>query len=243
MENFYELTGWVSGRFIKMDANKILYNKIFKESKDDFYKKENYLKREKARKTVKVLNILVIISALWAFLLPRPYELAIAVNAAFPIVALLLVLRNKGAIYFDKYKSGIRPSVGLIIIVPSIAMLLRALFDYEVIYSNLFWIYLAALSLFFIGISVLLALKTKEYSRNKAVFIILAIHLIVYSYGLILHANCTVDYSKPQRYESTVLEKRVLYGKGRTTYYLTVASWGQFILNRRFLFQRIYITV
>ncbi len=117
--------------------------------------------------------------------------------------------------------------MGLVIIVPSLAMLLRALLDYEVIYSNLFWIYLAALSLFFIGISVLLALKTKESSRNKAIFITLAIYLIVYSYGLILHANCTVDYSEPQKYESKVLEKRSIDGRRGTNYYLTVTTWGQ----------------
>lgn len=227
MENYYELTGWVKGRFRRMNVKDIQNNKIFKESKDEFYKKENYLRREKARNTVKVLNILVTISALWTLFLPRPYELSIAVNAAFPIVALIVVQRYKGDIYFDKYKSGIKPSVGLIIIAPSLAMLLRALSDYEIIYSNIFWVYLSALSLFFIGIFVLLALKTKEYSRNKTAFIILPICLILYSSGLILHANCTLDYSEPQRYETTVLGKRDLYGRGRTTYHLTVASWGQ----------------
>jgi hypothetical protein len=195
MEDFYELTGWVLGRFKRIDVKEIQSkdNKIFKESKDEFYKKGNYLKREKARKTVKILNILVIICAIWTLFLPCLYELAFAINAAFPIVGLQLVLRYKGAIYFDKNKSGIRPSVGLIIIIPSTTMVLRALLDYNIIYSNIFWVYLAALSLFFIGISVLLALKTKEYIRNKAVFVILPIHLLLYSYGIILHTNCITN--------------------------------------------------
>ncbi|MCX7746608.1 MAG: hypothetical protein N2645_06940 [Clostridia bacterium] len=229
MEKKDEIIDWVSENFKSFDDEEIQEDAIdiIKDAKNDDEQEEIIKKFDIATRIMRILNFLSVVTALWAFIIPRPYEIAIIANAAFPMIALLFMVKYKGIVSFEEYKNSIRPSVGPMAILPALAIALRAFLDFQIIYSKLFWAYWIAISLFFIGIFVIVTLKSNEHKKHKGVLILIAIMLITYSYGVMLHANCLFDSSQPKRYKTTIVDKKISGGK-TTSYYLKVTSWGKF---------------
>jgi hypothetical protein len=125
----------------------------------------------------------------------------------------------------DKKKSAY-PSVVEAFFVPSMGVLLRMLFDYNIISYNNGWIVVALLTA---GLFVLYQIPTGGFKpRTAADYIFLALFPLVtfcYSFGSITLANCMFDESPPVSYHTTIVDKRISEGK-TTTYYLTLEPWG-----------------
>ncbi len=163
--------------------------------------------------------------ALWVIFFPKPYLLAIFACISIPVIAIGLCYSYAGLMKGGDRTITAYPTVAVAIAVPSMAIMLRALFDFNILSFGNLWIPLLVLSII---IFVAYNIPTGGFSpRNATDYIFLFVVAIVafaYSFGTLLCANCAVDNTQPQAFEAKVISKHI--SKGRTTsYYLTVEPW------------------
>lgn len=184
-------------------------------------------KLDSARKVARAINISAWVVCAWIIFYPKPYALAITTGIALPWIAMATsyIYRNlmKGG---DREKSAY-PSVTQGFVLPGFALVLRFLFDYDILdYSNA-WIMVGCLT---VALFVLFQLPIKGFSprSGSAIFLLILFPLFtfVYSFGTVLLINCMTDKSEPAQYKSTILSKRTTKGK-TTTYYFDLAPWGE----------------
>ena len=176
----------------------------------------------RGRRIAAVLTAITAAVCLWGFVFPAPYMLTIAILTASPWIGLELVRRSAGLFRVDASRNDPHPTVAIAFICPSLVLLLRAVFDFNVLPSPAVWS-------FSLGISALLLLATlvADPSRRENLGGSLAIGLIclAYGYGVAIEANALFDHSSPTTYAVRVEDKYVSRGK-TTTYNLKLGSWG-----------------
>ena len=162
-------------------------------------------------------------AAVWGLFYPRPYQLAVAVLAALPIIALLLMPRTKGLYQIDGRRDDARPSVAIPFIIPSAILALRATTDFHFLdwKSFLACVIIAAAFLTFL-------IARSEPIMRKHRFTIFSMFLFssAYAFGALAQADTLFDQSARRTFEVTVLSKRSTRGRKSTTWYLHVMPWG-----------------
>jgi hypothetical protein len=175
-----------------------------------------------ARKVARASSVVAIAASLWGWLLPRPYELVIAILIALPIGATLLAVRSKGLYGFDKLRNDARADLAAPFSLPGLVLAFRAVMDIQLLawVTALIWALLAAAAV------TLVMLHVEKSIRNRRLEIVLLfVVATAYSYGAIVQMNLFMDRSAPERFQATVLRMHVS-GDRNPTWELEVGPWG-----------------
>lgn len=178
----------------------------------------------RAVRASKICNNIAWVTAFWFLLIPRPYFFILGVNLLLPLVGIFIYMKYNTFVELDEYKHRQGVNVLQCIIFPTLSVALRALNDFNIVYSLKFWIMISAISLV---LMVIVLWRTKEYKVRKLVILELAVCIFIYTYGAFIHGNCILDKSSFFRYSVQVMES----SKDKDSdpsYYLTVEPWGPY---------------
>ncbi len=181
-----------------------------------------------AKKISKLCNYLGGAIFLWALFYPKPYDYAVFSVFALPLIAIVLIKLFKGLIRIDEPSGGSAyPSVAIAFLLPSIGLMTRVLFDYDIFDYSTAWWKAGVLALI---ISVILFFKHNEFNlKNKhhlLSVLCLLLFIYVYSFAAVIYINCNFDNSKPEYFTAKIIDKRISKGK-RSSYYLKITPWGE----------------
>lgn len=227
-EGYEDIQVWLAERFPDLDvqqqeleAQDILRDETLGRSETE---REESLAQ--ARKVCRVLNTLAWAVAVWLFFYPQPYDWAMQASLALPPVALLALLWHRGLIRADDRKDSAYPSLGSALFIPSLALLLRGLLDFELLeYASVWPIVVGVVA----GFGGPLAYGNWRFITNLTsrwgALVTIVFGALAYGYAAPVAYNCAFDESAPQIYPVSVLSKHSSSGK-TTTYYLKAAAWG-----------------
>lgn len=184
-------------------------------------------KLSNARRISRIINWLGGISFAWTVFYPKPCDFAILSALVIPIIALIAVKFSGGLIRIDQKNDSAYPSTIYSFIFPSLGLMARSFFDYDIFdYSNV-WLKAVIVTVAFLFI---LLINQKEIMfKKKQDFLTvssMAMFLFAYGFGAIIYLNCNLDKSEPQHYTATILDKWISTGK-HTSYYLELTIWGE----------------
>ena len=224
-----EILSWLSERTIDLDNQSREEEEIEIRTNQNFgfsdEERNDFLRR--AKKAAKVCNWIGGILLAWVFFMPRPYNLAIISVIIMPPAGIVVLRYFKGLIRLDMNEKSAYPGITFGVLFPAIALMLRALIDYNIYkYSEMTWVIISVVSLV-IFLSIVAdseEFNFKSGSNAARLFFPLLISF-AYGYGSIVSVNCTFDNSEALVYTSTIVDKYVSTGK-HTTYYLKLAAWG-----------------
>ncbi|GJM63219.1 hypothetical protein PEDI_37710 [Persicobacter diffluens] len=224
----HEILSWLSAKYEDLDLinAQAEEQEILNDKNIGWSKEIREEKLSNARKLSKVINWLGGLSFAWAYFYPKPYDGAVLSAFIIPIVALIVVKLSGGLIRVDQKNGSAYPSIIYALIFPSLGLMARAFFDYDIFdYSNV-WLKAALVTIIFIFI---LLINQKEITfRNKQDFLTISsliMFLFAYGFGAVIYLNCSLDKLEPEQYTATILEKRISTGK-HTSYYLKLTAWG-----------------
>ena len=228
MERRGELDIWLEENLVNLDEKEIeaeeqqiLIDEDLGVSKD-----ERLMKLEKARKACRIVNGVATILALWTIIKPEPYDLVVSLAMLYPLAVLIVLYLFKGFIRLDEKQKTAYPNLSTALVLPALGLALRAFLDFDLLSYNAMWIPIIAVTavLSFVFITSMKKFLQNEGSRMSKIFYIIGF-MAVYSYGAVVLLNCIYDNSTTTVYTSEVLDKHTSGGK-RTSYYLTLRSWG-----------------
>lgn len=179
-------------------------------------------KLAKAKKIATVLSWAAGIASVWGWLYPRPYELAIAILAIIPGIAVILLATGGGLYQMEGRRHDVRADLFLAFIVPSAVLTLRSVWDFE------FLEWSPILKLAIVGSMVLTILVVgadRGMRERRWAFLAFLFLSFFYGFGAMAQANALLDRSEGQVFQTQVLAKRISSGKS-TTYYFTIDPWG-----------------
>lgn len=178
----------------------------------------------KGRRFARAVNVGACLVALWGVFRPDPYDVSIWCLVALPWIALAIVRGSRGLFRVDGHRNDAHPNVAIAVLFPALALLLRSVFDYELMHTLVLGCYAIALGVVF----WLCVCAVDQSVRTKAGSAIALLGFsLVYGYGTAVQANALLDRSPEQSYSAEVKDKRILSGK-TTTYQLNLGPWGAF---------------
>jgi hypothetical protein len=227
LERQHELQEWLYERFPNLDEaeNQQEVEEILNNDDLGLFHETRIRKWTESRQVARWTNRVAWGVSLWLIFYPKPYPVVVVTGILIPLVAVGLAYFYRGLMKGGDRESSAYPSVAEAFVVPGMAILLRALFDFEILFYENAWAPVATLTvtLFFVY-----HFPTGGFSPKKwADYLFLAVFPIftfAYSLGTIMIMNCAFDHSKPATYETRVISKHFTKGK-TTTYYLTVEPW------------------
>ena len=175
-------------------------------------------------KVAKICNTMAWVTSLWLLWFPRPYLFILMVNMLLPLVGFFIYMKYNNFVELDEYNHRKGINVGHCILLPSIGVALRALSDFNIVYSFKLWMIISLISLVLIAIVLL---RTKEYKVKKLIILELAVFIFIYTYGAFIHGNCFLDKSSFFRYSVQVLDSSKTK-ESEPSYYLTIEPWGPY---------------
>lgn len=224
----YEIEDWLYENYSDLDIVQANQEKeeILNNEELGWTKSEREKKLINAHKTAKILNWTGGLIGAWTLFLPNPYEYAIIVSVAFPIICVILLKYFNGLIRIDERKDTVYPSIFWAIFASGTGLCLRGLLDYNIFDYSKIWIPAISISLSFVTV---LIIGNKEFTFNKPKdylsILVFSIFMFSYGYGAVVTFNCMYDTSEPETYDATILKKRISSGKS-TTYYFELTPWG-----------------
>jgi len=228
-ENRNEIQDWLIWNYKNLNELELIQEKEEILSKQDLgwtieERESNFLKY---KRLAKILNWSGSIIAIVTILLLKTSDSVILLCILYPIFCLLAILFSKGLLTIDERKDAVYPSVFWAFFAPTSVLFLRALMYFKIYdYQNV-WLLTAviAFSFFFI-----LIINNRGFVFNKFekpfTIIIFSIFIVFgYSFGTVINLNCTLDDSKPIKFKTIVLDKRITKGKS-INYYLRLSPWN-----------------
>lgn len=224
-----EIIEWLKNNY--PDVDKI----IFEEEQKEILESEEFgsttveraVKLKKARRVSKAVNTIGAITGLWVLFYPYPYEYVIHLCIFIPIICLITSKLSGDLIHFTTKTGSAYPSIFVAALISSIAVCVRAIFDFTIFEYKNVWSPSILIALAFVGI---LLTKTKEFKFKtpKEYLSIVGIFILsfCFSYGAVVTTNCLYDDSVPELFTAQIISKRVSRGK-TTTYYFTLSPWGK----------------
>jgi hypothetical protein len=159
----------------------------------------------------------------WAARYPRPYGLAVGLQAILPMLALAFMVRHGRLGGFDKNDRTPASKVAYAFLMPILALALRAMMDWQILEWGRFWIPFLAIGAALLAVILLFASDIRGKLMRT---VLIAALCLAYSFGLLVHLNCYYDASWGTSYESTVRAHHVSRGgRGPTMFYLDVYPW------------------
>lgn len=173
---------------------------------------------------------------LWGLAYPRPYALAVILNAVLPLIVLGYAAKRPSAFSFDAPAYDPRVGVDVPLYMSALALAGRALFDINTL-SKTSWLLPVTLTAAALTLGCDTLLRPARVQRKGR--LLLAAVWFAWSYGAVCIANAKLDASS-QRSEVTVARMHVSRGK-TTTYELTLAPWSTAPSGARvFVSRRLY---
>jgi hypothetical protein len=228
-ENRNEIQNWLIWNYKNLNELELIQEKEEILSKQDlgWTIEERVSKFLKYKRLAKILNWSGSIIAIVTILLLKTLDYVILLCIFYPIFCLLAILFSKGLLRIDERKDAVYPSVFWAFFAPTSVVFLRALMYFKVYdYENVSLLTVViAFSFFFI-----LIINNRGFVFNKFekpfTIIIFSIFIVFgYSFGTVINLNCTLDDSKPMKFKTIVLDKRITKGK-TTNYYLKLEPWN-----------------
>jgi hypothetical protein len=160
--------------------------------------------------------------ALWGMFYPHPYRLVMVLLALCPPSAIAIVAASNGQIHIDQKARDKRPTLAILLMLPSIVLALRAFLDIDL----LDWqppLVIAVIAGALVA-SAAVAVDA-EYRRWPMYLLTWAIVGVPWSFGVASELNAELDRGPRQEFATLVIDKHISSGKTRS-WYLTVAAWG-----------------
>lgn len=179
------------------------------------------------KKTTSLLNWIGGLSAIWLLFLPKFYELSVLVNILIPIISILFAYKQDDKVGVDsrKWDNTPIPKIDTAILLPSFALIIRALIDIKIIGFKNILIYSLIIS---IPLIVVLFCGTREYLKKSKIFsgvIFGMVFVFTFGCGTTILANTLLDQSEPEFYKAKIINKEI--EKGKSTFYrINVEPWG-----------------
>jgi hypothetical protein len=175
-----------------------------------------------ARRAAGALGFLAVAVAAWGLIRPQPYSLVIASLAALPALGLIVAALSRGLFQIVRWTKN-DASLGAVCALPSLTVMLRVLFDLNMVsgVSSL-------ISPAFIGAGIvmsMLAIADRKIRSQPAILVICGSIAGIYCFGVIGEANALLDRSPASAVRSQIIDKHVNSGKA-TTYHFQLAPWG-----------------
>ncbi|GAA4348183.1 hypothetical protein GCM10023185_03850 [Hymenobacter saemangeumensis] len=229
-ERYVELQSWLARHFPNADV--LEQEAAEKEALADHALGNSTEERSeqlaRAAGTAKLLNIAGGLSAAWLIFFPRPYEWAVICALAVPLLAAAALWRHQGALRLNETTNSPYPSVLLAVLLPSLALSIRGLFDFEIVAYQQLWPVVGRAA---VSMALLLGLGTREWLFRRQTAFAASLTLVfmaaLYGYGASTCINAAFDGQRGRVFHTQVLAKHSSSGK-TTTYYLTVQPWGPF---------------
>ena len=167
------------------------------------------------------LSIAVAIT-IWGLFFPQPDEVLITALAVLPWCGLLMIARSRGFLHADD--KGIYRGTAALAAVPALVLAVRALQDVHLV---VWW---EVLPFTAIGAAAFVFIVTKAdrriVKRRGGITGMLCV-ACAYAYGVSAEADMLLDWSRPQHFTPTVLDKHSSGGsRAPRTYHFTVDPWG-----------------
>jgi len=177
-----------------------------------------------ARTVCWVLNGVTVACALWVWLYPRPYELAVMSLALLPWVAIYVTARYRGVVALNQEKRGDpHPTSFFAFMVPSMALM--ALASRDIILLGVWQDVAIPVVLVAVILTGAVYLADKATQQHPIAAFALLMFALLYGYGVVMEANALFDRSQPRIYETTVAWKSTTHRRG-TSYHLALMPWG-----------------
>ena len=137
IKNNTMLLVFLSGRF--HDLDKANYNRELTEILNDpeigVSTEDRKHKLIGTKKVARILNSLGIAIALWLFIYPHPYSLAICAGLIYPFIVLVYFFKDQEVFtLLDTEKKSAYPSLNSALVMPPLGLLIRALLDFDLLY-------------------------------------------------------------------------------------------------------------
>jgi hypothetical protein len=227
-ESYAELQQWLADRFPDLDAQEqqeaeaaLLADETLGQSEA-----ERRDQLSTARRTVRILTIAGGAATAWLFLQPEPYQWAILSGLIVPILCLPALWLHPKVLRVDEKKNSGYPSVALPLLLPTMALLLRSVFDHDLLSHDPVWPMVASVAGCF---GLLLMMSNRYFLLRKDSRWLAGSSIIfyagLYGYSATTTYNFAFDDARPAIHEVKVMGKHKSGGKS-TTYYLTVEAWG-----------------
>lgn len=223
-----EIIEWLSNRYSDLDSLTSIQEQqeILSDQKYGWTTAQREQKLTEARKASRVFNVIGAAVGVWTIFFPRPYEYAIIASILVPVIAIVVLHRHNGLIRLTEKKGSAYPSMSMGIILPAMAIMLRALLDYNIFSVGNTWLAAVSISLIFTGAMIFGTGEAKiREASNYVTWLMVVLLMSGYGFGSIITLNCSYDRSRPETFYAEVLGKRISSGKS-TTYYITVSAWG-----------------
>ena len=160
--------------------------------------------------------------ALWVFLWPHPYWLAVLIGVLSPFGAWGLCLWSGRQIAVTEQKGDGRVDVTGLTWFAALAVAVRGLSDVQIFD----WQWLLAGAVFIgAGWMAMTWWVDPASLRLKFMWVFLGLISIAYGWGVLALADQQLDSAPASVYRSAIEGMRISHGKS-TSYYLTLAPWG-----------------
>ena len=180
----------------------------------------------RARQVATGLNIAGGLTGAWLIFHPEPYPWAVAAGLLLPALTMAALWLLPNTLRIDEEKNSGYPSALVGFLAPSMGLLVRALFDYEVVSHALLWPVAGKAAA---GVALLLGIGSRKFLVRQGALTrtIFAVGLLaaLYGYGAASVINTVYDEATAEAFTPQVMSKHISTGK-TTTYYLTLQAWG-----------------
>lgn len=223
---FQSLLQWASESYADLDYVAKLKSELEILSNDEFgitpEQREQQLVH--ARRICKYLNNSVWLLVIWILFFPKPYELVFTVAGVFPLLLIAVGYWYRGIIQLDDDDQSAYPSVTLALSLTSSSLLLRIIFDFNLLDYSVLWSTIIPLALL-LTYTYVLPMKLKVNSIKRVFLLtVVALLMLSYSFGIYVSINCLLDPSNGKVFTTTLAGKRV--SKQRTILSLIPGTAG-----------------
>lgn len=223
---YAEIQQWLADHFPDLDTQQYEQDAEALLLEEDFGR--NPAEREdnlaRARQVSWGLNAAGYAVGAWLLFWPQPYDWAVLAGLAVPPLAAAALFWHRGLLCFDDSSNSARPAVTAALLLPPLGLLLRALFDFELLAYQPLAPYAAGISLL-MTTALVLGSPQQLAASGRRVLLTGGIMAVLYGAAAVVIVNCAFDASSPRVYAVPVLGKQ-LSGGQTTTYYLLVGPWG-----------------
>ncbi|MDR3711232.1 MAG: hypothetical protein P4L51_00330 [Puia sp.] len=225
LEKSEELAGWIKANFKDLDSldlqresQELQQNKTLGSTET-----EQQTALKKAKELATAYNVWGIMMVFVLIFINN--MLSIVILLVYPIAGAAIMIFSKGLIKFvSNSKRSPYPFIMLGAMLPGFLLLIKSLGNYTLLQTGPLWLPAFVISgivfvvFFFPGVN-------KSVGSIRGQVVIITVFSLIYGFGSARQINCFFDNSRPEIYETTVVDHRVEYGKS-TSYLLTLGPWG-----------------
>ena len=159
-------------------------------------------------------------AAAWCIFWPDPSGLSVAANAILPWLVVPIVAASKGAVVLDGPRGIAKPSVSWVLLLSTIALVLRTEFDVNTLDHAKPIAFGAVL-----GAAMVLAHVAADRSVWRRPSWIFIPFMLAYGWATVALSNTQLDRSAPAEFRTEIVSKFTTTGK-TVSHYLVLGSWG-----------------